>query len=77
MNKTHELKEAVLSRISERVEKLIQHKSFFQEKLEKDEVLKTFSLLLDKIYPEEILFLDDDELTKRIEPLTCKRGWLQ
>lgn len=67
MNQVSHEKDAALSRISEMVSRLIQHDAFLRERLEKDDVVQIFSILLDKVSPEEIMSLDDDSLTRRVK----------
>ena len=60
-------KEAVLLRISPIVDRLLQSDSFFKEKLDKEEILHIFSNLLDRLSPEELLALDEEQLKKRVD----------
>ncbi|MEC4892410.1 MAG: hypothetical protein SAL07_09585 [Oscillatoria sp. PMC 1051.18] len=66
MEKTTVEKELVLSRILEIVEELLDRDSLFQ-KLNKKELRKIFAQTLDKVSPEEIISLDNDELRKRVD----------
>ncbi|MBW4492416.1 hypothetical protein [Kamptonema formosum] len=60
-------KDAVLSRISGIVDSLLQSEKLFQEKLNKDELMQIFSHLLEEVSPEELLSLEDEQLTKRVD----------
>ena len=59
-------KNTVLQRISEIIDRVMEKDSIYQ-KLDRDELIETFSKLLDQISPEDINSLDNQELTKRIE----------
>ncbi len=62
-------KDALISRISAIVDKLIQGNSLFQEKLDKDEIIKLLLSLFEKFSPEEMRAIPDDELTDRIDSI--------
>ncbi|NER05734.1 MAG: hypothetical protein F6K17_25650 [Okeania sp. SIO3C4] len=59
-------KNTAIKRISEMIDKIMEKEKIYQ-KLDRNELIETFSKLLDKIYPQEINSLDNRELTKRIE----------
>ena len=59
-------KNTALQRISEMIDNIMESKSIYQ-KLDRDKLIETFSKLLNKISPKEIIYLDNQELTKRIE----------
>ncbi|MDY6803885.1 MAG: hypothetical protein SXA11_08770 [Cyanobacteriota bacterium] len=58
-------KDTALSRISAIVEDWIQNETVFHN-LKKPEIIKIFSNLLDKTSPTQVLSLDDEELTNRV-----------
>ena len=58
-------KDTALSRISAIVEDSIQKETVFQN-LDKAELIKIFSNLLDKTSPTKVLSLDDEELSDRV-----------
>ncbi len=66
MTPTSTTKDAVLARISPIVDNLMQSESLFQ-KLDKDELLEIFATLLDKVSPEDIMSLDEAELSRRVD----------
>ncbi len=66
MTQTSVEKNTAITRISETIYRVMERENIYQ-KLDRDELIETFSKLLDKIYPEEINFLDDQELKKGIE----------
>ncbi len=59
-------KETILRRISIILDQLLQSDSLFQEKLDKDELLHIFSNLLERVLPETLIGLDDEQLKKRV-----------
>lgn len=62
-------KNAFIVRISTIVENLIQSDSLFQE-LDKDEIIKLLvTLFEEKLSPEQLRAIPDDELTRRIESI--------
>jgi len=60
-------KSAVLSRISDIVDRIMQSRPVYQEELNKNEVMEIFSRLLDQIFIEQLMVLDDEKLTKRVK----------
>jgi hypothetical protein len=62
-------KEVLLSRVAEIVEKLIQGDSFFQGRLDKDEMIQHLVSLFDKFSPEELRAIENDDLIKRIDSI--------
>lgn len=58
---------AVLSRISDIVDRIMQSRPVYQEELNKNEVMEKFATLLNKIFPEQLMELDDENLTKRVK----------
>lgn len=59
-------KSAVLSRISDIVDRIMQSRPVYQEELTKNEVMEKFATLLNNIFPEQLMELDDEKLTKRV-----------
>lgn len=59
-------KSAVLTRISDIVDRVMQSRPVYQEELTKNEVMEIFSSLLDKVSPTQLMVLDDEKLTKRV-----------
>jgi len=59
-------KDTALSRISEIVDRLL-HSNSVYENLDKQEMLEIFSELLEKVLPTEVLSLNDEQLTKRVD----------
>ena len=62
-------KDALLNHVAEIIEKLIEYRSIYQERLKKDEVTKYIVELFDKFSTEELRAIPDDELTKRIDSI--------
>ncbi|HEY9849399.1 MAG TPA: hypothetical protein V6D28_08065 [Leptolyngbyaceae cyanobacterium] len=60
-------KSAVLSRISDIVDRIMQSRPVYQDELTKNEVMEKFVSLLDNIFPEQLMVLDDEKLTKRVK----------
>lgn len=62
-------KNLVLSRIESIIDQLMQYQDngLFRERLNKNELMRTFWDLLDEVSPEELLSLEDDQLTKRVD----------
>jgi hypothetical protein len=60
-------RQAAITRISQIVDELIQGNTLYQEKLNKNEVMKSFAKLVDKFSPQFVINLDDKELTERID----------
>lgn len=60
-------KSAVLSRISDIVDRIMQSRPVYQEKLTKNEVMEKLATLLNNIFPEQLMELDDEKLTKRVK----------
>lgn len=61
------VKDTVISRISAIIDKLLASDSLFQERLDKSELLQIFSNILDKVSPQELIGLDEEELTDRVD----------
>ena len=61
------VKDTVISRISAVIDKLLASDSLFQERLDKSELLQIFSNILDKVSPQELIGLDEEELTDRVD----------
>ncbi|WP_199249406.1 hypothetical protein [[Phormidium] sp. ETS-05] len=61
------MKDTVISRISAVIDKLLASDSLFQERLDKSELLQIFSNILDKVSPQELIGLDEEELTDRVD----------
>ncbi|NER36782.1 MAG: hypothetical protein F6J93_22840 [Oscillatoria sp. SIO1A7] len=74
MNQFCTAKDTVLSRISAIVDSLMQKEYLFRERLEKNEIMQVFSNSLEKISPEELVFLDDGELTARIDRVMVREA---
>ncbi|GAB4305574.1 MAG: hypothetical protein Fur0025_47670 [Oscillatoriaceae cyanobacterium] len=62
-------KNLVLSRIKSIVDQLMQSQDngLFRERLNQNELMGAFWDLLDEVSPEELLSLDDEQLTKRVD----------
>lgn len=60
-------KSAVLSRISDIVDRVIESRPVYQEELTKNEVMEKLAKLLNNIFPEQLMELDDENLTKRVK----------
>ncbi|XWK90860.1 MAG: hypothetical protein U7127_12695 [Phormidium sp.] len=58
---------AVLSRISDIVDRIMESRPVYQEELTKNEVMEKFASLLNNIFPEQLMVLDDENLTKRVK----------
>ncbi|MBO1352115.1 MAG: hypothetical protein EBE86_034310 [Hormoscilla sp. GUM202] len=67
MTQVYTTKDTVISRISEIVDKLMQSEDLFQELLDKDEIMQVFSNMLERVSPEKLLSIDDEELTARVD----------
>lgn len=59
-------KNTAIKRISEMIDQTMENNSIYQ-KLNRDELIETFSKILDQISPVEINSLDKQELASRIE----------
>ncbi|MEB3339459.1 hypothetical protein [Okeania sp.] len=59
-------KNTVLKRISEMIDRAMENDSLYQE-LDRDELIQTFSTLLDRVSPQILLPLNDERLKKRVE----------
>ncbi|MEC4990720.1 MAG: hypothetical protein SAJ37_18465 [Oscillatoria sp. PMC 1068.18] len=66
MTKINIAKEAALSKILEIVEELLEKDNLFKT-LNKNELRKIFAQTLDKVSPEEIISLDNDDLRTRVD----------
>jgi hypothetical protein len=62
-------KTEVTNRIALIVDKFFQDNSLYQEKLDKEEVLKLLLNLFGDLSPEEIKAIDEHELTRRIRKI--------
>ena len=62
-----DLKYPVLERISKIVEQLIQTNPLYQQELNKEKIMETLSGLLDKVSPEKLILLDEEQLAKRVK----------
>ncbi|MEB3339460.1 hypothetical protein [Okeania sp.] len=62
-------KNTVLKRISEIIDQAMENDSLYQEELNRDELLETFSKILDRVSPEILLPLNDERLKKRVRRL--------
>ncbi|NER05736.1 MAG: hypothetical protein F6K17_25660 [Okeania sp. SIO3C4] len=58
-------KNTVLKRISEMIDQTMENDSLYQE-LDRDELIETFSKLLDRVSPQILLPLNDERLKKRV-----------
>ena len=58
-------KNIVLKRISEMIDHAMNNDSLYQE-LDRDELIHTFSKLLDRVSPQILLPLNDESLKKRV-----------
>ena len=67
MVQTSDRQSAVLSRISDIVDRIMQSRPVYQEELTKNEVMEKFASLLNNIFPEQLMVLDDESLTKRVK----------
>jgi len=74
MTQVSTAKDTVISRISEIVDKLMQSEYLFQERLDKDEIMQVFSNLLERVSPEKLLYIDDDELTARVDRIMVREA---
>ncbi len=61
------MKDTVILRISAIIDKLLASDSLFQERLDKSELVKIFSNILDQVSPQELIGLDDEELADRVD----------
>lgn len=66
MYEVSESKDVFLARISPIVDSLFKNNSFFQEKLDKTEIVQHLTDLFKKLSLEEFTAIDNDDLTKRI-----------
>lgn len=62
-------RDLAIARISGIVDHLIQGKSLYEERLDKQEVMQLLARLLDKFSPEFIKAIPDDELIARIDSI--------
>lgn len=67
MYEVSEDNDVFLSRISPIVEDLFKSNSFFQEKLDKTEIVRHLTDLFKKYSLEEFTTIDDEDLTRRID----------
>ena len=67
-------KDTVLNRISAIVDMLMKKEYLFRERLEKNEIMQVFSNSLERISPEELVSLDDGELTARIDRVMVREA---
>ncbi|NEN89447.1 MAG: hypothetical protein F6K48_11285 [Okeania sp. SIO3H1] len=58
-------KNTVLKRISAIIDQVMESKSIYQE-LDKNELIQTFSKILDRVSPQILLPLNDERLKKRV-----------
>ncbi|GGA44191.1 hypothetical protein [Okeania sp. KiyG1] len=58
-------KNTALKRISEAIDQVMESKSIYQE-LDKNQLIQTFSTLLDRVSPQILLPLNDERLKKRV-----------
>ena len=65
MTQTCMEKNIVLERISEMIYQVMKSKSIYQE-LDRDELIKTFSKILDRVSPQILLPLNDERLKKGV-----------
>ncbi len=65
MTQTSMEKNIVLKRISEMIDQVMESKSIYQE-LDRDELIETFSKILDRVSPQILLPLNDERLKKRV-----------
>ena len=61
------LKHPVLERLSKIVDQLFQNNTLYQQELNKEKIMETLSSLLDKVSPQKLIILDDEQLTKRVK----------
>ena len=59
-------KNIVLKRISEMIDPVMENDSLYQEELDRDELIETFSKILDRVSPQILLPLNDEKLKKRV-----------
>ncbi|GGA44199.1 hypothetical protein [Okeania sp. KiyG1] len=64
-------KNTVLKRISETIDQAMENDSIYQE-LDRDELIETFSKLLDRVSPQILLPLNDERLKKGL-----RESWQQ
>jgi len=60
-------KNAVLKRISEMIDQVMENDSLYQEGLDRDELIQTFSKILDRVSPQILLPLNDEQLKERVD----------
>ncbi|NET26578.1 hypothetical protein [Okeania sp. SIO1I7] len=58
-------KNTVLKRISAIIDRVMERESIYQE-LDRDELMETFSKILDRVSPQILLPLNDERLKKRV-----------
>ena len=58
-------KNTAIKRISETIDLVMETKSIYQE-LDKNQLIQTFSTLLDQVSPQMVISLDDERLTKKV-----------
>jgi len=62
-------KKEALTRVEKTVENSFESNSFFQERLDKTEMVKDLVKLFDKFSNEELEVIEDDDLKKRIDSI--------
>ena len=60
-------KNTVLKRISEMIDQVMENDSLYQEELDRDELIETFSKILDRVSPQILLPLNDEQLKERVD----------
>ncbi|NER02204.1 MAG: hypothetical protein F6K17_05930 [Okeania sp. SIO3C4] len=58
-------KNTAIQRISETIDQVIEIKSIYQE-LDKNQLIETFSTLLDRVSPQMVISLDNERLTNKV-----------
>ncbi len=59
-------KNTVLKRISEMIDQVMENDSLDQEELDRDELIQTFSKILDRVSSQILLPLNDERFKKRV-----------
>ena len=67
MTQTCMEKNIVLKRISEMIDQVMENYSLYQEELDRDELMETFSKILDRVSSQILLPLNDEQLKEKID----------
>ena len=69
MQKFSEERDVAIARISEIVGKLIEANSLYKERLDKEAMIQHLAIFVDKLSPEYVKSISDDDLTNRIDSI--------